>query len=236
VGTRKNVSSTEQYLRQNLATAKARLRGLKEGVSSSTKMTAEVRKASERDYSLHFQRLSKKVEVLQSALDLMLEGQVRDCSIMGTGPERGQRVHARTVDVAVRPSFGSSERRPMQVPPKPDDAPTFYMSDAQWDFGTESRSKTIDMNAFGFSDMSNQFKEAQTHARKPILVGLKAFPPRCRETDFFGECDGERSITPGVGAYSPTPIPSTDPILKRQFDRASRVMTASSSSHMAGSR
>lgn len=225
VGPQSNMSSTEQYLRLNLTTSVARLRSLKENVKSSTKMTAELRKASERDYSLHYQRLTKKVEVLQNALDLLVGSGQRDDTMTGTGPEKGHRVRARTSHAAIKPGFNSSQQREFQVQPKPCESPTFYMSDAQWDFGAESRNKTIDMNAFGFSDTENKFKEAVTLARKPVLVGLKPYPARCRDTDFFGDKDGERSITPGVGSYSPAFLPPTDPILKSQVSRATRLLT-----------
>lgn len=100
------------------------------------------------------------------------------------------------------PPFSSSGKREFQKQDKIQEAPTFYLSEKHWDFGSDKRQSSINMAAFQYDQKFNELS-LQEYSKTSVLVGEKRPKSQCRHTDFFGWNRGEHNHVPGAGSYTP---------------------------------
>lgn len=106
-------------------------------------------------------------------------------------------------------------KKPHQEPTKYQEAPTFYKSDSDWDFGSTSRTNTIDMSAWNYSKSVQEQIKLEEIAT--VLTNSQSHSPHCRSTDFFGVETLQRMKTPTVGKYSPELTPKLLPEIKHDI-------------------
>mmetsp|Transcript_1129 Transcript_1129/g.1819 ORF Transcript_1129/g.1819 Transcript_1129/m.1819 type:complete len:469 (+) Transcript_1129:115-1521(+) len=186
-------SSRESYLRNILGVTQWKIKVLKKKVRQAAAMSSTG-------------KISKEERDMQEEIDLLTERlyALKEELLLTTSAAS---LHASRYPQSKKPAFNSTGRKPHQVPQKIQEAPTFYRSDADWDFGSDKRANTIDMSAFNYSKRVQEDLEVQETTDTDTLVGLKRPPSRCRETDFFGPNSAHRSITPGIGEYTPELVP-----------------------------
>jgi len=100
--------------------------------------------------------------------------------------EERQEVNIPKFPSPVKPAFQSSSKRIFQQLPKMSTVPNFYKANHDWQFGYESRCRTIEMDSFDFSLNDKQDREDEILNNPDVLVGLVRPQSRYRDTDFFG--------------------------------------------------
>lgn len=121
-------ATTEKHLQASLATTKWKIRGYIRNKKSMSKMSMEMKKLAEREYNDNYDIYVAKARRIQQQLDAIDHQKNKNVSAFE------KKLSARKL-----PGFGSSGKREFQVSPPTQVAPTFYMSQADADFGTQSR-------------------------------------------------------------------------------------------------
>jgi len=116
--------STETYLKSKLAVSLHSLQILKDRYKSKEQLSIEKKKVLEREIQENYQPLVQKIKSIKLALQNI---------------QNNNKLHRPRHPTPKKISFGSTEKRWDQIPDKIQEAPTFYTSDADWDFGTQSR-------------------------------------------------------------------------------------------------
>lgn len=223
-------SSTEEYLSLQLTNARHSLKQLDASMRSDQKGLASCsRKMSKRDYDKARRVLERKVMLLEESSKLIQSEQKCNTKLMdlsgtddsvaggwGTRTTTSKSTRVRPGTTPNTPSFSSSELRSFQAPVKYQEAPTYYMSDQQWDFGSTSRCQTRDMNAFDYSTRERELLERHIETNMVVKLGLEKPLSRTRGTSFFG---GKEKISSAFGppkVRSPYAGRHTENILQQQ--------------------
>lgn len=159
-----NLTNTVDALHNQIYSAKRELKSLRE--QAQTKQGQKLR-----DHESNIERLLKRIRTLEAM-------QATATEIMAAHPAK--------CPPAKYVPFHSSGTREFQKPATKSSLPNFHKGDHEWDFGYQSRCKTIDMAAFNY-DVSLEERRAEEALNDPgVLVGLHSSHSLCRDTDFYG--------------------------------------------------
>jgi len=188
--------STEEHVKNTLSVTCWKLQILKDKYATKDSLPIDKRKALDREMKENYLPLLHKVkELKQKLVDI----------------ESEKLTHSRKYPLPSKPGFSSTSKRIFQVPDKLQEAPTFYRSMKDWDFGTESRVRTIDMAAFKYTDSFKEGLEREKFSDIDMVTGLARPKSRCRKTDFHGPNTESKNVAAPVGKYAPEllPLPRT---------------------------
>ena len=68
-----------------------------------------------------------------------IEEKIKSLKLALQNIQNQNKIHQPLVRTPKKIPFGSTEKRWDQIPDKIQEAPTFYTSEAEWDFGTQTR-------------------------------------------------------------------------------------------------
>lgn len=197
--------STEEYLKNLLGVSCWKLQLLKDKYAARDSLPMDKRKTLDREMKDDYPPLLHKVKELRKKLaEIQAE----------------KTVHTSKYPTPIKPAFASTSKRLFQVPDTVQEAPTFYRSSKDWDFGTDSRVRTIDMSAFKYTDAFKEGLERERLTDVDMMTGLARPKSRCRKTDFHGPNAEARHIAAPVGQYSPELLPP--PRVSRTANATSR--------------
>eukprot|EP01041_Mallomonas_annulata_P010029 gene10029-20887_t len=185
-------STTEEHLKSILGVSIWRLKILKEKDKEKDILPPDKRRTIEREMQEEYKPLLKKIKDIKAALRNIEEEKTK---------------HIPTFPAPLKPGFASSAKKWYEHPTKVQKSPTFYTSQARWDFGSDSRSRTIDMSAFQYAERVDKELAEEFSTDLSVATGIQRRKSRCRTTEFFGDIT-ERLNSPPVGAYHPDILPA----------------------------
>lgn len=223
-----NKSSRVSYLKNLLGVTQWKLKSLKRKLNEidhNQKSSQEIK-----DIQTEIKFLTKRIEALRDEIQLN---------------EAVSSVNTPKFPSPTKPAFNQSSKKPHQEPIKYQEAPTFYKSDSDWDFGSDKRSNTIDMSAWNYSkkyqnqleveEISSVLSSTNRYITYMFMFMFILFyiyilifssfsyfsvPSHCRSTDFYGIETNQRLKTPQVGRYSPELIPKQLPEIKHESNQS----------------
>lgn len=130
----------------------------------------------------------ENASVTQKKILRSLKQKLKDLNLMldSTKAQRSVGVPQHAGYKSKKAPFSSSGKREFQVKNVISPTPHFYVSQKDWNFGSDSGDRTIKMDSFSYSDRYNLELDLERFTKLDVLVGENRPHSRCKSTDFFG--------------------------------------------------